>query len=492
MQVELQAGPVAGLADGGVYAFLGVPYARADRFEAPRPATWRGVWPATTYGPAAPQPPGENFMRADLGQSEDCLSVNVWTPDPAGRRPVMVWIHGGGYRQGAGSATTYHGEQLARRGDVVVVSINYRLGALGFLSHPDLARPDGTTGNCGLLDQVEALRWVRREIAAFGGDPGNVTIFGESAGGGSVTWLMTSPLARGLVHRAICQSGPPAVPVPTSYEAHMAERLAKELDTDVAGLRGVPVDDLVAAQVRVERTSETGMAFLPTVESPIAERLPVDVFESGDAAPVPLMIGTNTDEWRLWAPSDRNSRALSDGHLLRRIEKLVGSGAGEVIETYRRERAARGIGAANNELWFAIKTDHFFRAPIRAVIDRHRRHQPTFVYLFDWKSPALGGFMGACHSVEIPFVFGTHDQPGVRDWTGHGEAADRLSAQMLAAWTQFARSGDPSTPGLAWPAFDAASKPTMWFDAHPRVESAPAEVEVAALEAASAAQPPPA
>ena len=179
MQVELQAGPVAGLAAGGVCASLGVPYARAARFEAPRPATWRGVWPATAYGPAAAAT-GENFMRADLGQSEDCLSVNVWTPDPAGRRPVMVWIHGGGYRQGAGSATTYHGEQLARRGDVVVVSINYRLGALGFLSHPDLARPDGTTGNCGLLDQVEALRWVRREIAALGGDPGNVTIFGES------------------------------------------------------------------------------------------------------------------------------------------------------------------------------------------------------------------------------------------------------------------------------------------------------------------------
>ena len=224
---------VEGRRTDGVDVFLGVPFAGAARFAAPvPPEPWTGVRPAVDFGPIAPQGAGAHFQRADLEQAEDCLSLNVWTPAADdGDRPVLVWIHGGAFRQGSGASPLYDGARLASRGDVVVVTINYRLAALGFLSHPDVAVDGGPSGNWGLLDQVEALRWVRDNAAAFGGDPGNVTIFGESAGGASVLLLCTMPSARGLFHKAAAQSGA-ILGLSPAKAIECAERLADAAGVD--------------------------------------------------------------------------------------------------------------------------------------------------------------------------------------------------------------------------------------------------------------------
>ena len=481
MQLQLSAGHVRGVEAGGVFAFTGMPYARARRFELPRAASWDGVLDASGWGPDAPQNPGESYQRAGVLQNEDCLRVNVWTPDVRGRRPVMFWIHGGAFFQGASSLLSYDGAELARRGDAVVVSVNYRLGALGFAHHPELAREDGTSGNWALFDQIEALRWVQREVAAFGGDPQNVTIFGESAGGSSVTLLMASRLARGLFHKAICQSGSPGT-FPKSQAGSATEQLAAELETTVSGLREVPLPALLKAARAVEQESSTGMVFLPVVDGSLIEKPPLEVFEAGQAAPVPLIMGTNADEYRLYAPRDPHSRKLEAEHLAHRVSALVRAGTERIIDTYRSERTARGLGAANNELWFAIKTDERFRARTRRVIDRHSKHQPTYHYLFRYGSPAMGGWLGAAHGIEIPFVFGTYRTEPVDRFAGTGPRADAMCERMLHTWARFARSGNPSASDLAWPTYDAERKPTMVLDVESRIEHAPAEREISTLE----------
>jgi para-nitrobenzyl esterase len=481
MQIELNAGRVRGVDKPGVLAFTGLPYARAGRFDVPRAAAWEGVLDASGWGPDAPQNPGENFTRPGVTQAEDCLRLNVWTPDTRGERPVMFWIHGGAFFQGASSLLSYEGAELARRGDVVVVSINYRLGALGFLWHPEHARADGTSGNWGLLDQIEALRWVQREIAAFGGDPNNVTIFGESAGGGSVALLMASPRARGLFHKAICQSGAP-ITASKQTVRDAAQQLAAELGTSVAGLAQAEVPALLRAQRKVERSTSAGMVFLPVVDGHVLERTPLDAFETAQAAAVPFIMGTNADEYRLFANLDKHSRHLEREHLQRRVAALVTGGVDEIIDTYRRERASRGLGVENHDLWYAIKTDEFFRVRTRRVIARHSQHQPTYHYLFCYGSPLMGGWMGAAHGVEIPFVLGTHKVEPVDRFAGSGPRADAMCERMLRTWVSFARTADPSTPDLPWPAFDNETKATMLFDVKSQIAYAPAEREVATLE----------
>jgi para-nitrobenzyl esterase len=479
--VVTELGAVRGERVEGVSRFLGIPYATAARFAAPQPATpWTGTRVADAYGPMSPQIPGELYLRTEAGFSEDCLSVNVWTPDPAGRRPVMVWIHGGGFRQGGGAHLLYDAAPLSGRGDVVVVTLNYRLGALGFLAHPDLG------ANHGLLDQIAALRWVRDHIAAFGGDPGNVTIFGESAGATSVALLTVSPLARGLFRRAIAQSGA-GVAASMDSASRRAEELAAAVGVDdVAALRDVPVDALVDGQAAVERRSRLPFAFVPTVDGVVLDGRPLDARALGAAADIPMILGTNVDEWRLWAPGDPRSRDLDDAGLTRRVERTFGAGADDVITTFRRERAARDESTAPNALWFAIETDRFFRAPVLADADAHANHQPaTFVYRFAWPSPAMRGWLGACHALEIAFVFGVQGRDTIDGFTGSGPDADRVGDRMLAAWAAFAHTGDPSTPALDWPAHDPVTRPTLVFDAESHLEHAPADAERAVVAAHS-------
>jgi para-nitrobenzyl esterase len=491
--VKTTAGLVRGRAADGVLEFLGIPYAGPPdgprRFRPPEPVSpWPGVRDAVEFGPIAPQEPGATagFIPADAPQDEDCLSLNVWTPAAEdGGRPVMVWIHGGAYRGGASRSPLYHGAALARRGDVVLVTVNYRLGALGFLAHPDLGG-----GNWGLLDQIEALRWVGANAAAFGGDPANVTVFGESAGAGSVSLLLAAPPARGLFARAMVQSGAPNG-LPLASAARLAEAAAEATGaSSVEDLRRLPVEVLLKAQLELDR--KQAMTFLPAVDGALFTRRPIELLREGAAGGIPVVVGTNRDEWKLWAAADPHSRDLSEEGLRRRLERRLTGGVEEVIEVVTAERSARAESTQPNDLWFAIETERFFRVPAIRLADALSAHEPrTFVYLFTWGSPAMRGWLGACHGLEIAFALGTQGRPETAAFTGGGPDADRLAGQMMDAWAALARTGDPSTDGLGrWPAYSAGARPTMVLDRDSRVVDGPMDAERAVVDRHTSAEEP--
>jgi para-nitrobenzyl esterase len=431
-------------------------------------------------------------------QDEDCLTLNVWTPAPddAGR-PVMVWIHGGGFVSGTGSGLLYRGGDLARRGDVVVVTVNYRLGALGFLAHTALA--EGSTaprvvGNWGLLDQVAALRWVRDHIARFGGDPGSVTIFGESAGGMSISTLLGMPAARGLFHRAIVQSGPPythSLDRARSAAEDLAEGLGLgEITREV--LESVPAADLVETtrrmQDRAPSPGELPLPFLPVVDGAVLPRRPEEAVAGGEVAEVPLLVGTNRDELTFFALGDPRLTDIDDEGLVRWMRRAASDVTpAEVVECYRSVRTARGESTAPRDLWVSAGTDLVFRWPSLALAAAQRAHQPaTFVYLFTWQTPAFGGLLSSCHALEIPFVFGAVRRPLVAAFAGGGPEAEALSAQMQGAWLSFARTGDPSHEGIGvWPSWDARRRATMVFGPGGGVVDAPRNDELAVWERSS-------
>lgn len=503
--VEVAGGRIRGRRRGEVWSFSGVPYARSPegplRWRPPRaPEPWTGVREAEEFGPIAPQSPpvpGMAIPGDPLHQSEDCLSLNVWTPAlDGGRRPVMVWIHGGGFTSGTGAGLLYRGGDLARQGDVVVVTANYRLGALGFLAHPALGEGSGggAAGNWGLLDQVAVLRWVRQHVASFGGDPGNVTIFGESAGGMSVSALLAAPLARGLFHRAVVQSGPPY-----THTVHRAAQAAEELaaglgldGVDRDTLRRVPAADLVAVarqlQDRPPRPGELPLPFLPVVDGTVLPREPAAAVAAGEVAQVPLLVGTNRDELTFFSLGDRRLDDLDDEGLVTWIGRAApGVAAARVIDGYRSARLARGESTAPRDLWTAAGSDLVFRWPSLVLAAAQRHYQPaTYVYLFTWETPAFGGVLGSCHALEIPFVFGSLRRPVVSAFVGGGAPADRLSASMRAAWLAFARWGDPSHGGIGtWPSWDPDRRATMVFGPVSGPVDAPRNDELAVWEAAS-------
>lgn len=502
--LEVAGGRIRGRRRGGVWAFSGIPFAGstagAGRWRPPAPpSSWTGVRDATVFGPVAPQPPAVPGMTVPgdpAEQSEDCLTLNVWTPAvDGGRRPVMVWVHGGGFTSGSGAGLLYRGGDLARHGDVVVVTMNYRLGALGFLAHPALAEgldPPAAAGNWGLLDQVAALRWVREHASTFGGDPGNVTVFGESAGAMSVSALLGMPAARGLYHRAIVQSGPPYTHSPAQAQ-RAAEELAAVLGIDRisrAALEAVPADDLVMAtrtlRDRRPRPGELPLPFLPVVDGEVLP-LPPEVAVAGGHAPdVPLLIGSNRDELSFFALGDRRLAELDDAGLVRWMARAAPEvPPDEVVDCYRAARSSRGESVAPRDLWVAAGSDRVFRWPSLSFARAQRAHQPaTYVYLFTWETPAFGGVMGSCHALEIPFVFGSLRRPVVAAFAGDGPEAQSLSAQMRDAWIAFARIGDPSTPGAGvWPSWDARSRSTMVFGpGGGQVEDAPRNEELTVWE----------
>jgi para-nitrobenzyl esterase len=433
---------------------------------------------ALAFGPIGPQLPGGTLSleAQKFTQSEDCLTLNVWTGHDVGAgRPMMVWIHGGAFRGGSSASPMYDGAALAARGDVVVVTINYRLGALGFLAHPDLRDGDGPAANWGLLDQLAALRWVRANAEAFGGDPANVTVFGESAGAASIGLLLASPLSDGLFHKAILQSGS-ATAGKLEVAAPFAERAAEILGVgDVAALRAVAVDDLMRTQAELERGGL--IVFAPVIDGHFLTRRPISAVADGSAAGVATIVGTNRDEWKLWAPADPHSRDLNEEGLRKRLIARLEGGVDDVINLFRKEREARGESTAPNDLWFAIETERFFRVSSIRLADALTNHEPgAWVYLFTWGSPAMKGWLGACHAVEIAFVFGTHG--GERAlFTGAGPAADALSERMMDHWLAFARTGDPSTPEQPWPRYDARRRSTLVIGEEDRVEDAPMDAE---------------
>jgi para-nitrobenzyl esterase len=484
--VATTKGSIQGASEQGVFVFRGVPFAAppvgADRFRPPRPPDlWTGIRPAIEFGSAAPQLPSalEQIVGSrELETSEDCLYLNVWTPglDDA-RRPVMVWIHGGAFVTGAGSIPWYDGTSFASRGDVVVVTINYRIGVLGFAALDGVV--EGLEGcvNLGLLDQVAALEWVRDNIASFGGDPEQVTLFGESAGAMSVGVLMGTPAASGLFSRAILQSG---------AAEHVADRTqAEDVTREFLGALGVddlsaetlqmiPVQTILRAQAHTMMRfwgRVHGLPLQPVLDGTVLPRHPYDEIATGSTRGMEVLVGTTRDEMRLFGLMDASLDSLTEDDLMERAVDALGSeaDASGALDIYRAARP----DATPGQLWAAIQTDRVFRAPATRVAEVHDGE--TFVYLFTHCTPILEGRLGSCHALEIPFVFNTLDQPGVHRMTG--DATPEMSALALAmhdAWINFARDGRPRASGLPeWPAYDTDRRATMLLDSDPAVVDDP-------------------
>ncbi|MGO8874625.1 MAG: carboxylesterase/lipase family protein [Acidimicrobiales bacterium] len=509
--VETRYGRIRGTDEDGLVVFRGIPYAAAPsgdlRWRAPQPpAAWAGLRLASSFGPMCPQAAttGLEAIPGDpVEQSEDCLSLNVWTPGlDDERRPVMVFLHGGGFIGGASSVSAYHGAALARHG-VVVVTLNYRLGALGWLAHPALADPGSVaagTGNWGLRDQIAALRFVAAHATRFGGDAENVTIFGESAGAMCVAALLAAEEARPLYRRAIMQSGAAAA-IGVTEAARVAEALALELG--MAGLTrealsAVPVEELLAAQQRVSASQQAnGLAFQPVVDGGVLSRHPAAEIAAGACGGVDVLVGTNRDEWTFFTFAAAAAHEIDEvrlGKLVRAQVRAAGPAgavpADELIETFRTARASRGDPVDPPSLYTALGTDWVFRVPSMRLAAAQAAHNPrTFAYLFDWETAFGGGILGSCHALELPFVFGTVDNPFVALFAGSGPEAEALSLVMRSAWVAFARSGDPSPDGSlgdghrpAWPAYSATARVTMRLGRVIEPLMAPMETERAWLD----------
>lgn len=490
--VETGLGKLEGFERDGVRVFRGIPYAQPPvgelRFRAPEKAKpWAGVRDAKEYGGAAPQPPLMLQMLPgfDIGaQHEDCLYLNVYAPAGASatnRKPVMFWIHGGAFVIGAGSQSIYDGQKLARRGDVVVVTINYRLGVLGFF---DLGGADGTTANAGLLDQVMALEWVRDHIEAFGGDPNDVTIFGESAGGMSVGTLLGCPAARGLFQKAIPQSGACQAIHDRESALAITHGTLQQLGLaapDVATLRALPVDKILLAQQMLSIQQMAGggeqlLPYQPSIDGQVLARHPLDLVREGFARDVRVLAGTTRDEWKIFGVMDPEVRTLDEAKIAARLAvRLPNADVAKLVAGYRASRPEADWAS----IWLAIETDRIFRIPAIRTVEAQLAHQrDVFMYLFSWESPGFGGILGACHAIEIAFVFGCLDLPGGENFVGSGPAADRLADLTMDAWLAFAKSGDPAHDALgAWPRYDASRRATMEFGPQCALRDDPASAE---------------
>jgi para-nitrobenzyl esterase len=460
-EVELALGRVRGFDEGGVAQFRGLPFAAPPvgdrRFRPPEPVEpWAGVRDATTWAPRAPQSLEPSRFRrvVDIPLDEDCLFVNVFAPGagaaPEAPRPVMVWIHGGAFTIGSGCL--FDAAELARRGDVVVVTVNYRLGALGFcyLDHLD-ARFDGS-GNAALLDQIAALRWVREHVAAFGGDPGNVTIFGESAGGHSVGCLLTASGARGLFHRAIVQSG-------AGFQLREVDQAVATTTSFLDQLGAVGVDDLQSMRWEQLVDAQAAFSFSPTRDGTVLPDPVVDAVAAGACADVPLLVSHTRDEMRLFAVDGAlGAMPADDAELAARLRGAFSDGAAAVA-AYR----AAEPEASAAELWLSFLTDQRFHMPDFALADaRLGTRTDVWTARFSWPSPALDGRLGACHAIEIPFLFpGGGNLGGMTDDDGPPRA---LAHAIQDAWTAFAHDGDPACASLPpWPRYDREHRFTMEF-----------------------------
>ncbi|HKP60105.1 MAG TPA: carboxylesterase family protein [Polyangiales bacterium] len=468
-------GRVAGeLANGPSYVFRGIPYARPPlgrlRFRAPEaPEAWQGVREAVRFGAAAPQDKG---LATDIGdRSEDCLHLNVWTPAvDRGRRPVMVWIHGGAFTSGSSAQELYDGAELAARGGVVVVTLNYRLGVFGF-GYLRRALSADLPANVGLLDQLAALEWVRDNIAEFGGDPANVTLFGESAGAMSVSVLLSAARARGLFRRAIAQSGAAHHVLSPDQGSHVADAFVAALGSAERAW-SASAEELVVAQracqaqyvlrgPRGRLLRQKGFSLLPVVDGELLTEDPLTAIAAGAARDRELLIGVTLHEWNYFLFLNEPDKRDIDEAALRKIFEARLPGLGQrAIDFYR------GLLGHDQPAWSiysALESDRSFRMPALRLSDAHAADGgKTFAYLFEFRSSLFKGALGACHALEIPFVFGTLSTGFGRALTGATEDAIALSYRMQDAWLAFAKSGNPSCESLgAWPEYDVRDHTTQ-------------------------------
>ena len=473
--VETASGKLRGVIQQGVHTFRGVPYgastAGSNRFMAPRkPEPWTGVRDAFQNGPTAPQlggPPNPLVLghRAPTFESEDCLVVNVFTPSVGGKRPVMVWLHGGGFAGGAGSAHSFDGNYLARSGDVVVVSVNHRLNVFGYLY---LGGVDGEkyadSGNAGMLDVVAALQWTHDNIAHFGGDPGNVTLFGQSGGGAKVSTLLGMPATKGLIHKGIIESGSALKGVSKENANKSAERLLAKLNlqsNQVDELQKLPMERLLAAIDNRGQGAAGGGPFVlaPVVDGKNLPRDPWDPTAPDVSADVPVIIGSVNTEGTFFTPPDSPQGAplysLDEAGLKTQLTQRYGDAAEKLIDLYRKEAP----DANPSKLYFLATA-----FPSDAIKQAERKFAqgkaPVYMYLFTWETPVDGGRRHSPHTIELPFVFDNpQEQP---DEVGNGPDLQPLADKVSGAWVAFAHTGSPNTSLTPkWPAYNNDQRATM-------------------------------
>jgi para-nitrobenzyl esterase len=460
--VKAPAGTVEGVTEGGLRVFKGIPYAAPPvgdaRWKPPAPAKpWTGTLKAADFGPACIQPiaRGNGLYVQDLGAlSEDCLTLNVWTPANARNAPVFVWIHGGSLRSDSSKETLYDGTALASRG-LTVVSINYRLGVLGYLAHPELSAESaqGVSGNYGTLDQIEALRWVQKNIGAFGGDPKNVTIAGESAGGLSVMYLMAAPPARGLFAKAIAQSAY-MISTPELKTAKYGAPSAEDSGAAVAkalGASGITALRAMDAQKMSDAAAAAGFAPFGAVDGKVLPRQLVDVFDKGEQARVPLLAGFNSGEIRsLTVLAPRPPATSADYESA--IRARYGDRAAEFLRLYPSSNMQESVFATSRDAMYGWTAERLVRSQEHAGV-------PSFLYLFDHGYPAMeAANLHAFHASELPYMFGSLDRT-TPNWPKIPDTATEknLSDAMVGYWSSFAKTGKPSASGAAaWPAFGSA------------------------------------
>ena len=509
--VKTTEGQLRGYVEDKVQIFKGVPYgastAGAGRFMPPqKPKAWTGVRDAFAWGQRAPQIVGgepAEMLPTDPreAQGEDCLVMNIWTPSAArgGKRPVMVWFHGGGFASGSGSYSIYSGKELARKHDAVAISVNHRLNIFGFLYLAEYGGKWANASNAGILDGVRALEWIRDNIAEFGGDPGNVTIFGQSGGAGKVATLMAMPSAKGLFHRAIMESGANVAGISKTAATKTTDTVLQRLNVkrdQLDQLQQMPVDRLLALLRPAPGAPAgpgAGLNFGPVVDGQSLPHAPFEPAAPSESSAVPVLTGTTATEVTFFARDDKELQRIDDATFLARVKDLLkvdDAKAKDVIALYRKNEPGRD----NIDLFLRMSTDSsFFRSGVETQAERKAAQAgaPVYMYRFEYYSPVREGHLKAMHCMEIPFVFDNLEAGKV--YTGTSPAAQKLADQMSAAWVAFAKSGNPNHAGMPqWTPFNANQRPTLVFsEKGSKLVNDPGHEQRLALKAIRDAQAPP-